>query len=95
MFVDFEEAFNPSKEKLQQYANYIINYQKEATKNKDCVRCKNTYLKYWNNHGHDDYTTHCYFSNECIDFSNGRNCTNWEPKEIDTYESIFKDGENV
>ena len=72
LVVDFEEAFNPSEEKKKQWAEFIIQYQKDATKRKDCVRCKNTYWEYWNNHGHEDYTTHCIFSKECVDFDNGK-----------------------
>ena len=93
VFVDFEEAFNPSEEKLRQTAKFIIDYQKKATKRKDCVRCKNTYWEYWNNHGHDDHTTHCKFSRECVDFSNGKKCPNWDPKEIDTFESLMGKGD--
>ena len=89
MIVDFEEAFNPSEEKKKQWAEHIIRYQKDATKRKDCIRCKNTYLEDWNNHGHEDHTTHCIFSKKCVDFDNGKKCPNWNPKEIDTYESLF------
>ena len=89
MIVDFEEAFNPSEEKKKQWAEHIIRYQKDATKRKDCVRCKNTYWEDWNNHGHEDHTTHCIFSKKCVDFDNGKKCPNWNPKEIDTYESLF------
>ena len=86
MFIDFYEVFNPSEEQKKQYVQSIIRCQKEATKRKACVRCKNTYWEYWNNHGHDDHTTHCKFTKECVDFENGKKCSNWDPMEIDTIE---------
>lgn len=86
MFVDFQEVFNPSPEKIAQYNKTFVEVQKNAIKKKKCWMCKNTYGEYWNNHGHDDETKHCVFSKECIDFSDGKKCPNWSPKEIQTLE---------
>lgn len=83
MFVDFERAFHPTEEQIKKAKKFIVDFKKKAIKKKDCIMCENTYLEYWNNHGHDDYTTHCKFTKECVDFSNGKKCEHWCPKSID------------
>lgn len=88
MFVSFEEAFNPSKEKLAATRKLLIEMQEKDISEKRCRRCKNTYGEYWNNHGHDDQTNHCIFTKKCIDFSSGKRCPHWEPKEINTFEEL-------
>ena len=82
MFSSFEDAFNPSEEKKAQWREKLRNAQKEAIERKECWMCANTYMEPWNNHGHEDYTTHCKFTKKCVDFSNGKDCPNWKPREL-------------
>ena len=83
MFVNFDEVFFPSQEKQDLWRKTVIDAMNQAVENKECWMCKNTYLSPWNNHGHEDHTRHCKFDNQCVDFSNGKECKNWSPREID------------
>ena len=82
MFCSFEDAFFPSNEKQTQWEQTLRKIQTEAIENKQCWMCKHTYLEPWNNHGHEDHTRHCKFTNKCVDFKNGRECQNWDPRAI-------------
>lgn len=82
MLVDFNDVFWPSEEKKEQWAKTVREAQEEALEKKECWMCENTYTEYWCNHGHEDYTTQCKFTKECVDFSNGMNCPKWKAKEI-------------
>lgn len=82
MFCNFEDAFMPSEEKKKLWKQTLRKAQTEAIEKKECWMCANIYLEPWNNHRHLDHTTHCKFSKECVDFSNGEKCQNWEPREL-------------
>ena len=82
MIANFYKAFHPSEEDVARYNKALVDHQKKSIKQKKCTMCKNTYRERWNNHGHEDSTTQCKFSGKCVDFSDGKNCQNWDPKEI-------------
>ena len=82
MFCNFEDAFMPSEEKKKLWERTLRKAQTEAIEKKECWMCANAYLMPWNNHGHLDHTTHCKFSKECVDFSDGKKCQNWKPREL-------------
>ena len=86
MFCDFKRAFMPSDEDKKKWAATVRKTQEEAVKNKECWMCMFRYHEPWNNHGHNDHTTHCSIDGKCVDFSTGINCTLWLPKEIDIKE---------
>ena len=82
MFVDFEKAFNPSDEDKRRYNKTMNDFQMNAIRQKKCMMCRNTYYEHFNNHGHDDVLIRCQFSKECVDYSDGKQCENWNPREI-------------
>ena len=82
MLCSFEDVFNPSEEKKKSWERTVRKTQEEAIEKKECWMCANTFLEPWNNHGHEDYTTQCKFDKGCVDFSNGKDCLNWKPREL-------------
>ena len=53
------------EQRLQQEAKI-----RQMISDKKCVVCQNTFLI-------NDQITYCNIKNECVDFSDGKNCDNW------------------
>ena len=83
MFVNFEDAVNPSPERLRQYDEALKRTMREALAQKKCWMCANTYTETCINHGHQDTVRVCVYTHNGVGDRDGAVCSCYKPRKIE------------